>query len=80
MDGKKPIAGILAGTAFITGMETGISEFQFQEDQQRLVQGSNSRIEMIVIGRPDHGADEWPYASHTYQGVISMVTTPSGSR
>ena len=80
MDGKKPIAGILASTAFITGMETGFSEFQFQEDQQRFVQGSNSRIEMIVIGRPDHGADEWPYAPHTYQGVISMVTTPSGSR
>ena len=80
MDGKKPIAGILASTAFITGMETGFSEFQFQEDPQRFVQGSNSRIEMIVIGRPDHGADEWPYAPHTYQGVISMVTTPSGSR
>ena len=80
MDGKKPIAGILASTAFITGMETGFSGFQFQEDQQRFVQGSNSRIEMIVIGRPDHGADEWPYAPHTYQGVISMVTTSSGSR
>jgi len=80
MDGKKPIAGILASTAFITGLETGFSECQIQADQQRFVQGSNSRIEMIVIGRPDHGADEWPYAPHTYQGIISMVTTSSGSR
>lgn len=80
MDGKKPIAGVLASAAFITGMEAGFSEFKFQEDQRIFVQGSTSRIEMIVIGRPDHGADEWPYASHTYQGVISMVTTSSGSR
>lgn len=80
MDGNKPIAGILAGTAFITGMEAGFSEFQIQADQQRFVQWSNSRIEMILIGRPDHGADEWPYAPHTYQGIISMVATPSGSR
>lgn len=68
-------AALLAGVAFSVGIEHEVLELN-REKQSTL---SRARFEDgIVFGRHDHGSESWPYAHHTIEGVVIMLTTSSG--
>lgn len=77
MDKKQPVVGLIAGAVLIGGLEIEFLEIRPPDVQQKIVQESSSR-EQLVFGRSDHGPEEWPHAPVTYQGVATMITTIRG--
>ena len=80
MDKRKPIAKLLAASAIVTGVTSHEPlELQTSQDQHRWRE-QPSRTQFHLVGRTDHGPEEWPYAPVTLQGIVTMVTTTGGSR
>lgn len=81
MDKRKPIAGLLAAGAFVTGVTSHEPlEIQLPQDQERFKEQPSPRTQFQLFGRTDHGPEEWPYAPVTLQGIVTMITTTGGSR
>lgn len=68
-------AGIIAGVALSFGIEHEGSELNIEMHSTP----SMARFEDgVVFGRHDHGPENWPYAHHTIEGVVTRLTTSSG--
>lgn len=70
MDRQKK-AALLVGTVLVAGIEH--ENVALNSENQPTISKAPS-VE-IVFGRLDHGPENWPHAPHTFQDVVTMVTS-----